>query len=89
MRAWHPHRRFRSSRRALSLRVSAGHFAALELPARIAVGPGEVVENAFLILELTAARRRWRAVARLRVRGRAGGPPRVAVEAVDVHPASG
>lgn len=89
MRAWHPHGRFRSSRRALSLRVPAGHFATLELPVRIAVGPGEAIENAFLILELTAARRRWRAVARLRVRGRASGPPTVAVEAVDVHPASG
>lgn len=86
--AWHPHPRFRGRRRGLALRVAAGASAAIELPVRTDVAPGEIVENAFLILQVTSARRRWRALARLRLRG-TDGRPRVTVEAVDVHPAEG
>ncbi|MGH2378076.1 MAG: hypothetical protein ACRDGT_06325 [Candidatus Limnocylindria bacterium] len=88
VRGWHPHGRFRSSRRRLDLRLRAGHYATFALPARTDVRRREVIANAFLILDLTSARRRWRLVARLRLRGRAGAPPRVTVEAIDVHPAT-
>lgn len=86
--AWHPHGRFRSRRRALALRVAPGAAATFEITARSDVAPGEVVENAFLILQVTAARRRWRVFVRLWLTGRPEAPL-VTVQAVDAHPAEG
>lgn len=86
-RAWHPHGRFRSARRAVALRIAPRVAGKLELPVRCDVRPGEIVANLFLILQVTSARRRWRVLARLRLRGRADAPPEVAVEAIEAHPA--
>lgn len=86
-RAWHPHGRFRSTRRAIGVRVAAGHLATFAVPVRADVRDRETVENAFLIVEAGAAGERWRILARLRLRGRAG-VPRITVEAVDTHPAT-
>lgn len=88
-RAWHPHGRFRSRRRALALRIPPQRWASLELTARCDAPAGSAVENVFLILDLTAARRRWRALARLALRVGTDGAPSFVVEAVDVHPAAG
>jgi hypothetical protein len=90
VQAWHPHGRFRSRRRSLALRVRPGSHATLDLPVRSDVAPDEVVENAFLILQVTAARRAWRVFARFRLFGQAGGGvPGIVVEAVDAHPVEG
>lgn len=86
-RAWHPHGRFRSTRRRVPVAVAAGHFATFALPVRTDVGDRETVENAFLIVEVSAEGERWRILARLRLRGRAG-VPKVTVEAIDTHPAT-
>ena len=86
--AWHPHGRFRSRRRAVSLRIPAGASRTLALPARSDVAAGEVVENAFLILGAVSGRRRWRVLARFTLRGAAGAPPGLSMEAVDAHPAA-
>jgi hypothetical protein len=90
VQAWHPHGRFRSRRRSLALRVRPASHATLELPVRSDVAPDEVVENAFLILQVTSARRAWRMFVRFRLFGRTGGGvPRIVVEAVDAHPVEG
>ncbi len=85
--AWHPHGRFRSSRLRRSLRVPPRGSASLELPARIDVAPGEVVENSFVILRVTRGRERWRVLARFGLSADDTGTPRAEVEQVDVHPA--
>ncbi len=87
--AWHPHGRFRSSRLSRSLHVPARGAASLEVPARSDAGPGETVENCFLILRATSGGRTWRILARFTLRVRADGTPEPRVEAVDVHPAEG
>lgn len=86
--AWHPHGRFRSRRRRVSLRIPAGESRTLALPARSDIAAGEVVENAFLILEAVSARRRWRILVRFTLHGAPGTPPAVSVEAVDAQPAA-
>lgn len=87
LEAWHPHGRFRSRRRALALRIAPGSAGSIEMTVRSDIGADQVVENAFLILQVRSARRRWRVIARLRLRGRRGAPPETRVEAVDAHPA--
>ncbi|HEY4659001.1 MAG: hypothetical protein A3G84_04005 [Chloroflexi bacterium RIFCSPLOWO2_12_FULL_71_12] len=87
-KAWHPHGRFRSRRRAISLRIPAGASRTLELATRSDVAAGEVVENAFLILQAVSARRRWRILARFTLRGQTGAPPAVSLEAVDANAAA-
>lgn len=85
--AWHPHRRFHSSRLRRSVRVPPRGSASLELPARLDAGPGEIVENGFLILRVARGSERWRVLARFSVRVDDAGTPRPEVRAVDAHPA--
>ena len=85
--AWHPHGRFRSSRLRRALRVPPRGSASLELPARIDAGPGDVVENCFVIFRATRGRQRWRILARFTLRLDAAGTPRPEVERVDVEAA--
>lgn len=89
VQAWHPHARFRSRRRGLALRVAPRRSATFDIVTRSDVASTELVENAFLILQLTAATGRWRVFTRFRLTGRPDGPPLVEVEAVDAHPAEG
>jgi len=60
------------------------------LPPKVAnaIAAGEVVENAFLILQAVSARRRWRILARFTLRGQTGAPPAVSLEAVDANAAA-
>jgi hypothetical protein len=87
--AWHPHGRFRSSRLQRSLAVPARGTASLELPARIDAGPGDVVENCFVILRAKQGRARWRIISRSTLRMDDAGVPKLTVERVDVHPDEG
>ncbi|MDE3113556.1 MAG: hypothetical protein KGK34_11515 [Chloroflexota bacterium] len=89
LQAWHPHSRFHSSRLRRSLRVPIGGSASLELPARVDAGPGDVVENCFLILRVARGRERWRVLARFVLVVDDHGMPVPHVEAVDAHPAEG
>ncbi len=85
--AWHPHGRFRSSRRRRAARIPPGGSATIELPARTDARAGETVENCFLILDVSSGRERYRVLARFTVRIGPDGAPRPTVEAVDSHPA--
>jgi hypothetical protein len=85
--AWHPHARFHSSRLRRALRVPPRASASFELPARIDAGPGNPIENAFLILRAHRGRELWRVLARFSVTVDDSGTPLPDVERVDVHPA--
>lgn len=81
--AWIPHGRFRGpGHLALSVAVPPGEPVRLEFSVATAGAPGEVVENAFLILQVSSPRAAWRVFARMRVEFDAGAQPRPIVEIV-------
>ncbi len=83
--AWHPHGRFRSSRRPRQVAVPAHGSASLEMPARVEAESGDVVENCFLILAVRRGRERWRILGRLTLRMDTASVPRLTVERIDAH----
>lgn len=83
--AWVPHGRFRGEAHvALDLRIPPGGDQDLGLLVAAEEGPGTVVENAFLILQVRTATRGWRVFARMRVAFDHG--PLPLVEAVTAQP---
>jgi hypothetical protein len=77
LETWLPHGRFRGAARRHDLALATGESTTLELPVAASGGPGDRVENAFLILRLEG----WRVLARLLIRfdGAAAAHPEVVV----------
>lgn len=88
LQAWHPHRRFRSSRLPRSVRIAAGASAAVDVPAHTDARMGEIVENCFLILRVRCGRAYFQVLARSTLTMGRDGVPRLRVTAVDAHAAS-
>lgn len=73
-----PHGRFRGESLQHDREIAPGESITLSLRVKTSGGPGEIVDNAFLILRLDS----WRVLARLRIRfdaGRAAHPEVVVV----------
>ena len=68
--AWQPHGRFRAAERSFQPppRLQPGEEARLPLPVTCAGTPGEVVENAFVILRVRWGDSLWRVLTRLTLR---------------------
>jgi hypothetical protein len=60
--------------------------AALQRTVRLSAGPGETVENAFLILRVRTAGQEWRVLARMRMTRATDGRADVQVESVTAQP---
>lgn len=86
--AWLPHGRFRGARRSLAPppRLAAGESVELELTVATAGAPGEVVENAFLLLNILRREEQWQLFARIRVTFDASGVPGPVTEVVTAQP---
>ena len=86
--AWLPHGRFRGDREAFSPSrvVAAGESTLFYSVVRCSAEPGEIVENAFLILRVGFRAREWRVFTRLRIERTSLDSIELAVEKVTVHP---
>jgi hypothetical protein len=86
--AWLPHGRFRCARQSLvpPRRLPRGQRLDLEFVITTAGAPGEVVENAFLVLNARRRGEPWQLFARIRVTFDASGAPRPATELVTAQP---
>jgi len=81
--AWIPHGRFQGDGRLpLATLVESGGSARIEFPVAAAEAPGSAVQNAFLILQVSAGASAWRIFARMRVEFDAQASPRPIVEVV-------
>ena len=82
--AWLPHGRFRCPRQALvpPPRLAAGESAEIELTVAVAGASGEVVENAFLVLDVLRAGDAWQLFGRIRVVFGASGAPAPVIEVI-------
>jgi hypothetical protein len=86
--SWLPHGRFFAERQAFQppLTLPAGARGIVERSVRCVAEPGEVIENAFLILRVRWCGQPWRVLARLRVERLVPDSVVVAVEAVTTQP---
>jgi hypothetical protein len=80
--ALQPHGRFKNPERPVDLDLGVGAADQVVLPVSFDEPAGAVVENAFLILRVSATERDWRVLARLRVAADERGQPRVDVQAI-------
>jgi len=81
--AWIPHGRFRGAGRLpLAAVIESGGSARLEFSVAASEAPGSTVQNAFLILQVSAGASAWRIFARMRVEFDAQAVPRPIVEVV-------
>ena len=85
---WLPRGRFYSKKEAFAppIILSAVDNVLLSREVRCLVEPGEVIENAFLILGGLFRDHLWRVLTRLRVEREASGAVRPVIEAVTAHP---
>jgi hypothetical protein len=88
LETWLPHGRFFAERETLvpPIALVAGTSATIRRIVRYSAKPGEVVENAFLNLELRAEAQRWLVLARMRVSHAADGRVDVEMESVTTQP---
>ena len=86
--AWLPHGRFRAEREPFSppLVLDAGESTLVYSRVRCSAEPGEIVENAFLILRAGFGARDWRVFSRLRVERTGLDSIGLTVEKVTAHP---
>ena len=82
--AWLPHGRFRCPRQGLvpPLRLLSGASAEIELRVAAIGAPGEVVENAFLVLDVLRRGDAWQLFGRIRVVFGAPGAPAPVIEVI-------
>ncbi len=86
--AWKPHGRFRAPERAFDppLRLAPGESLTLDLAVTGGGEPGEVVENAFLILRVRWGEAPWRVLARLTLTYGADRVPAIECAALTTQP---
>ena len=86
--AWQPHGRFRAAEQVFDPppRLQPGQAARLPLAVACAGTPGEVVENAFLILRVRWGEASWRVLTRLTLRFGDDGVPAILPEAITTQP---
>jgi hypothetical protein len=84
---WFPHDQFHRERERLQAPRRIRNGESLELAADVTFGakPGEVVENAFLILRMRFRDRDWRVFVRLRIDADGDGQPNIQVERVSAQ----
>lgn len=83
-----PHSQFRGGEIQLqpALEVPSGQSAVLELSVACNEAPGEVVENAFLILRVLWSGEPWRILTRFRVLVDSEGAPHTTTELITTQP---
>src|SRR2546430_1829383 len=80
-----PHGLFRSRDHAIDVALPAGGSFEPQLVIACPEGPGQQIENAFLIVTATDERGAWRILTRMRVRVGNDGVPHPATERIDVQ----
>ena len=88
LEAWLPHGRFRAEAVPLGERspLASGASMGLEFTVRFDEQPGELVENAFVILRTRWRNEEWRVLARLAVTADVDGSPLASTELTTAHP---
>ena len=87
LEAWLPHGRFRAEAVPLTGHplLAAGASVRLAFNVRFDEPPGELVENAFVILRVQWRNEEWRVLARLAVTADADGSPLASTELTTAH----
>ncbi len=88
LEAWLPHGRFRAEAVPLSEQppLASGANVRLDFAVRFDEQPGELVENAFVILRVRWRDEEWRVLARLAVTADADGSPTASTELITTQP---
>ena len=88
LEAWLPHGRFRADAVPLTDHARLGSGASVPLAFNVVFDepPGELVENAFVILRVRWRDEEWRVLTRLAVTSDADGSPLAATELITFHP---
>ncbi|MDE2837528.1 MAG: hypothetical protein OXL97_08480 [Chloroflexota bacterium] len=88
LEAWLPHGRFRADAVPLADHPPLGAGASVPLAFNVGFDepPGELVENAFVILRVRWRDEEWRVLTRLAVTSHADGSPLAATELITFHP---
>lgn len=88
LEAWLPHGRFRAEAVPLTAQppLASGASARLGFTVGFDEPPGELVENAFVILRVRWQGREWRVLTRLAVTADADGSPVASTELITFHP---
>jgi len=88
LEAWLPHGRFRAEAVSLSEQPLLASGASTQLTFTVGFDepPGEIVENAFVILRALWRDQEWRVLTRLAVTSDADGSPLAATELITFHP---
>ena len=88
LEAWLPHGRFQADTVPLGAQppLASGTSVLLEFTVGFDEAPGELVENAFVILRLQWGNEVWRVLTRLAVTANADGSPAAATELITFHP---
>ena len=88
LEAWLPHGRFRAEVVPLTAQLPLASGASVRLAFTVVFDepPGELVENAFVILQVRRRNEVWRVLTRLAVTADADGSPLAATELTTAHP---
>ena len=88
LEAWLPHGRFRAEAVPLTAHppLASGASARLEFTVGFDEPPGELVENAFVILRMRWENEEWRVLTRLAVTADADGSPLASTELITTQP---